>query len=559
MTPRYPLLALVAFGCLSCSSGQPAASTSTAPAPATQPSTTAGPATGLSSAERSVFEGVSEQTIRSVTTTLASREMEGRGTATAGGEKAARWLADRWRALGLAPAGESGNFLQPIRFIGSVASSSSQIRAGSATLSLGTDFVPYLNPSTDSLDITGPVLFVSYGVQSKALNRDDFAGVDPSGKIVVLLAGKPQAADSATWAANAGVQRAIPVLLGRGAKAILLANVGTPLQSYETIAGYLTRRRVILDPGGTAPQTGPVLAFLSEQGAGKLWSAANLDFAESKRKADAGEAASRALSSTATVALRFTRDRGVGSNVAGVLRGSDPSLAEEAVLYTAHYDAFGLGADGKLYPGAADNALGVAMITAVAEAMSKLPQKPRRSVVFLAVTGEEHGLFGAEYWAAHPTWPLAKVAADINLDGIGTETYGAVEGVVGWGSEHSSLGPLLRVVTEETGNKIQQDPFPEENVFVRSDHYALVKAGVPAIMLIGVPADTTWPQRAKTWLSGPYHQPADSIRSDWNWAGPRELAGVSAALGVRIANADSMPAWYPLSPFNKPRGGSATP
>jgi hypothetical protein len=550
--PRLPILLVLAlFGC---SSSQPSASPASAPAPAT----TSG-ASALPAAERAAFDGISEQTLRSVVSTLSSHQMEGRGTATPGGERAARWIADRWRSFGLAPAGDSGSFLQGIRFVGATARQSSQIRAGAAQLALGSDFVPYINPSTDSLDITGPVLFVSYGVKSPALKRDDFAGVDPRGKIVVLLAGKPDAMDSALWAQNAGVQRAIPVLLGGGAKAVLMANVGTPLQTYETIAGYLTRRRVTLDPGTTAPQSGPVLVFLSNEGASKLWQAAGKDFAESKRKADAGESASIEVAPSATVALRFTRDRSVGSNVAGVLRGSDPVLAEQAVVYTAHYDAFGTGADGRLYPGAADNALGVAMITAVAEVMSKQPQRPRRSVIFLAVTGEEHGLFGAEYWAAHPTWPLAKIAGDINLDGIGTETYGPVEHVIGWGAEHSTLGPLLRRVAEETGNELAPDPFPEENIFVRSDHYAMVKAGIPALMLLGAPADTAWRQRAKAWLSGPYHQPGDSIRTDWDWRGPRELAGVSAVLGLRMANADSMPTWFPLSPFNKPRGAGATP
>ncbi len=550
-TPPFAALLLVVSAC----SSTPPSTTATAVTPAAAPATPA-PAGALEGAERAAFDRVSEETIRSVTTTLASREMEGRGTALPGGERAARWIADRWRAIGLVPAGDSNTFFQQIRFAGTTALPTSHIRAGSARLTLGADFTPYLQPSTDSLDLTAPVVFVGYGVQSTALNRDDFAGVDLAGKIAVLLSGRPPSSDSVAWAQNAGVQRAFGAIFSRGARAVLLANAGTAQNPYETIAGYLTRRRVEMDQGAAAG-AGPVVAFLGPAGAAKLWSVGGLSYEDAKRKADAGAASQQVLPS-ATIALRFRRDRGVGSNVAGVLRGSDPALADQAVLYTAHYDAFGVGEDGRVYPGAADNALGVAMITSVAEAMAALPQRPRRSVIFLAVTGEEHGLFGAEYWARNPTWPIGRVAANLNLDGIGTETYGAVERVVGWGAEHSSLGNVMRDVVVATGNQVAPDPFPEENIFVRSDHYALVKVGVPALMLLGAPADSTWPQRAKAWLSGPYHQPGDSVRTDWSWSGPRELAAVALLIGLRVANADSMPSWIATSPFNKPRGVGAS-
>ncbi len=357
--------------------------------------------------------------------------------------------------------------------------------------------------------------------------------------------------DSARWAQNVSIQRTFGTLITRGARAVILANTSTPEQPYETAAKYLTRRRVVLEQNATPPGS-PVIAVLGPEGATKLWRAAGLDFDASKRQADAGQGASREILPQATLAIRAQRDRATGSNVVGVLRGGDPAVADEAVLYTAHYDAFGV-EQGALYPGAADNALGVAMITAIAEAVTKLPQKPRRSMIFLAVTGEEYGLLGAEWWAAHPTWPLAKIAANLNHDGIGTETYGPVQNVVGWGGEQSSLGPLMKEIVEATGNRVQADPFPEENVFVRSDHYALVKAGVPALMMAGAPADTTWPTRAKAWLEGPYHQPGDSVRTDWNWSGPTELAAISLVMGLRIANADQMPEWLPSSPYNKPR------
>jgi len=276
-------------------------------------------------------------------------------------------------------------------------------------------------------------------------------------------------------------------------------------------------------------------------------------------KAKTGEMVSRELGKTATLALRIKRDETTSSNVVGVLEGSDAKLKEEAIVFSAHYDAYGIESDGRIFPGAADNALGVGMISSVAEALFKAFPKPagrpRRSIIFLAVTGEEYGLFGSEYWVAHPTWPLEKVAANINFDGIGTEIYGPVKRVVGFGAEHSDLGTTFEDVAAATGNIVTPDPLPEENAFVRSDHYAFVKKGVPALMLLGGPAGevSAWIPRAQKWMETDYHSPSDTVKPDWDWTGPQTLAQLGMIIGLRVANADTMPAWRTTSPFNKPR------
>jgi Zn-dependent M28 family amino/carboxypeptidase len=192
----------------------------------------------------------------------------------------------------------------------------------------------------------------------------------------------------------------------------------------------------------------------------------------------------------------------------------------------------------------------------MAEAFTKASTKPRRSIIFLAVTGEEHGLLGAEYWVSNPTWPLDKVAANLNFDGIGTEVYAPVKRVVGFGAEHSDLGPVLEAVVTANGALIAPDPLPEERVFYRSDHYAFVKKGVPALMLLGGPAGEVapWIARAQQWMKTDYHQPTDVISTDWNWDGARTLAVIGLITGMRVANAEAMPVWLQTSPFNKPRG-----
>jgi len=261
--------------------------------------------------------------------------------------------------------------------------------------------------------------------------------------------------------------------------------------------------------------------------------------------------------------LRFKQGETTSNNVVGVLEGSDAKLKEEALVFSAHYDAYGLD-NGRIYPGAADNALGTATITAIAEALVKAfptpASRPRRSIIFLSVTGEEYGLFGSEYWVQHPTWPLEKVAADINFDGIGTEIYGPVKRVVGFGAEHSDLGSVFEDVVAATENIVTPDPMPEENAFVRSDHYGFVKKGVPALMLLGGPAGdvSLWIPRAKKWLETDYHSPSDTVKPDWNWTGPHTLAQVGMIIGLRVANTDAMPMWRTTSPFNKPHNPPKT-
>jgi Zn-dependent M28 family amino/carboxypeptidase len=247
--------------------------------------------------------------------------------------------------------------------------------------------------------------------------------------------------------------------------------------------------------------------------------------------------------------------------VVGVLEGSDPKLKEEAVVFTAHYDAFGA-EDGKIYYGAADNALGTAEMLAVAESYAKLEARPKRSMIFLAVTAEEYGLHGSKYWAKNPTWNIKKVAANLNLDGIGSEVYGPVKVIVGYGAEHSSLGPMLDNVARSLGIETIPDPFPEEKVFYRSDHYSFVERGVPALMLMGAPGGPKeeWIKRIKDWQkTGDYHKPTDTIRPDWAWEGAKTVADVMAILGWRISEAPEMPTWNAAGKFGKLERGNSKP
>ena len=513
----------------------------------------------LSAAERKAAKHVKLETIREVTTTLSSREFEGRGTAQAGGDKAANYLAARFAKLGLKPGGDNGTYLQSIKFRSAQLLPESSVKVGETTFQHGVDYVVLPPYASLPVDAAGGVLFAGYGLVSPELKRDDLAGLDLKNKVVIILDGQPAGVDAAAWRRATALQTRARNIFTRGAIALMVANVGTPARPFATIANYLSRRRVTLASGAAVTFTATPVMFVTDAVMERVFAGSSMTFAQTLDKAKTGEMVSRELGKKATLALRFKIEEASGSNVVAVFEGSDVNLKQEAVVYTAHYDAYGIESDGRIFPGAADNALGTAMMAAIAEAVAKAfpkpASRPKRSLIFLAVTGEEYGLYGAEHWVRNPTWPLDKVAADINFDGIGTEVYGPVKRIVGFGAEHSEMGSVFEDVTAATGNIVIQDPMPEENAFVRSDHYAFVKKGVPALMLLGGPAGdvSIWIPRARKWLETDYHSPSDTVKSDWNWTGPQTLGQVGLIIGLRVANAPTMPQWLPTSPFNKPR------
>ena len=548
------LLCAVLFSSATAWQGSATAPAKTKAAPA---KTKAAPA--LTAAERKASARIKLETIREVTTKLSSPEFEGRGTAQPGGDRAAQFLADRFKALGLKPAGENGTYLQSIKFKSAEVLPDTTLAVGDAALKHGSDYVVLPPYSASEVNVASDVVFVGYGVVSEELKRDDLAGLDLKGKIVVLLNGQPTGVDQSAWRRASNPQARGLSIFGKGAAALIVGNAGSATQPFATIANYLSRRRVSLASTPEPPFKIPPVLLASDEAMEKIFAGSAATYAQTLEQAKTGVSVSRSLQKQGNLALRIKMGEATGSNVVAVMEGSDAALKTEAVIYTAHYDAYGI-EGGKIFPGAADNALGTATITAIAEAFTKAYPKPasrpRRSIIFLAVTGEEYGLFGAEYWVQHPTWPLDKVAADINFDGIGTEVYAPVKRIVGFGAEHSDLGAVFEEVTVATGNIVTPDPMPEENAFVRSDHYAFVKKGVPALMLLGGPAGdvSAWIPRARKWLQTDYHSTSDTIKPDWDWTGPQTLARVGMIIGLRVANATNAPVWNSSSPFNKPRG-----
>ncbi|HSE16144.1 MAG TPA: M20/M25/M40 family metallo-hydrolase [Pyrinomonadaceae bacterium] len=517
----------------------------------------AAPATtrAITPAEQKLVDNVTIASIKETVNALAADEMQGRGTAQPGGDKAAAYLADRFAKLGLKPLGDRNTYLQAIKFRETQFLPQTAFTFGDQSLKFGTDYF-VTPPLSGDKNINAKMYFVGYGTAFPFLQRNDLGDTDLRGKIVVMRDGPPPEIGKDQWKKAHAQFNVLRGLISRGAAAIVTVGQDTESLTFAELADYLTRRQVEPEGEQEMPDFLPPFISISETAAEKLFAGSGFTRDQAFTKARGSDFKPIELLQNGTITLKLKKAKGISNNVAGLLEGSDPKLKSEAIVYSAHYDAYGLSADNRIYHGAADNALGVAEMLAIAEAMSKAETKPRRSVIFLAVTGEEYGGYGSDYWVKNPTWKIKQVAADLNLDGMGTEVYGPVKTLVGYGAEHSSLGSLLNEVAAASGLKVIPDPMPEEKSFYRSDHYFFVKRGVPGIMILGAPEGSveSWTERLKKWEKTDYHQPTDVVRPDWDWSGPRTVASVMLLMGLRAANDEAMPAWVPSSVFNRERG-----
>jgi len=509
----------------------------------------------VSAAEKKLVDNITVASLKETVNALAADDMQGRGTAQPGGDKAAAYLADRFAKLGLKPLGDGNTYLQSIKFKETQFLPQTAFTVGEQNLKFGTDYF-VAPPLSGDKNVNAKMYFVGYGLSVPFLKRNDLGDVDLRGKIAVLRDGPPPEISKEQWKKARGTLNVWRVLIQHGAAAIVTIGQDMETLTFGELADYLTRRQVELDGEEEMPAALPPFISISESAAEKLFAASGVTRADAFTRAQSSDFRPIDLMQNGSITVKLKKAQGVSNNVVGLLEGSDPKLKAEAIVFSAHYDAYGLSVDNRIYHGAADNALGVAEMLAIAEAFSKTETKPRRSMIFLAVTGEEYGGYGSDYWVKNPTWKIKQVAADFNLDGMGTEVYGPVKVLVGYGAEHSSLGSLLNEVAAASGLKVIPDPMPEEKSFYRSDHYFFVKKGVPGIMILGAPEGSveSWTDRLKKWEKTDYHQPTDIVRPDWDWTGPRTVASVMLLMGLRAANDEAMPAWLPSSVFNRERG-----
>jgi Zn-dependent M28 family amino/carboxypeptidase len=259
--------------------------------------------------------------------------------------------------------------------------------------------------------------------------------------------------------------------------------------------------------------------------------------------------------------LKNVVERRQSANVIGRLPGGDPEVAREAVIYTAHHDHFGVrpGTEEKpaeVYNGALDNASGLAMLLSVAEAFAALPARPRRTILFASVGAEEQGLLGSEYLARNPPVPAGRIAANINLDGM--NVWGRTRDVSVVGLGKSTLDDWIRAIAEAQGRRVEGEAFPEKGSYYRSDHFSLARVGVPGAFLaagtdvVGKPEGWGRAQQ-EAWEKAHYHQPSDDLNPEWDFSGAVEDTQLLFALGVKVANAPTLPAWRPGDEFEAAR------
>ncbi|MEQ1765105.1 MAG: M28 family peptidase, partial [Pyrinomonadaceae bacterium] len=510
------------------------------------------PATsGLSSLEREIADKITIASIKEMTTALAAPDMEGRGTGQPGGDKAANWIAEKFKSLGLKPLGDKGSYLQKVDFKETVATVETSFAVGDASLKFGDEF-GLMPQNNGNKNVGGDMVFLAFAIVAKSSGIDQIGGTNLQGKVAVIVEGPPPGVTKEQWDKEKLQMAFIRNLVFGGVSAIVIIGRGTEKNPPEELISYFSRRQLTLPDEEGYPAEVPPFAYVSAKGAEKLFAKSGVTREQALEQAVTKEFKPIDLKQKAKLVAKYKVTKVNGSNVVGVLEGSDAKLKSEAIVFSAHYDAYGKEGD-KIYFGAADNALGTAEMLAVAEAYSKLGQKPKRSLVVLAVTGEEYGLYGSKYWAKEPTWDIKKVAANLNLDGIGSEVYGPVKTMVGFGSDHSTIGAMLDTVAKQYEINVIPDPKPEDKVFERSDHYSFVERGVPALMLLGAPAGdkAVWIKRIEDWEKVDYHQPGDTIQANWAWEGAETVAEVMGVLGWRISEADSMPSWLPSSRFSK--------
>ena len=505
-----------------------------------------------------------EQRIAADVNYLADDTLEGRETGTRGYDLAAEYAAKRFREIGLQPAGDDGTYFQTVPLLKATreaegAALTVKRNGREIALRFREQFLPTLNFDAAEHALEAPAIFVGQGVHAPELQHDDFAGLDVRGKIAVLFSGAPARFDNDRRAYYSASREKLRVLAERGAVGVVFVNtVADEVSSpWARIAENWQRSGMRLRGADGKPlQTFPQLRAAATVSA----AAADLIFADSPQPAAAlfkaaqeGKLKGFDLPGTLSLAGRTRIEPLASRNVVARLPGSDAALAAEHIAYTAHLDHIGIGApvkdvngvDDSIYNGALDNALGVAIMFEAARILHAEKTAPKRSLLFIALTAEEKGLLGAEWFATHPTVPLESLVANVNMDM--PVLLAPSKDIVPIGIEHSSLKSTLDTAATAVGVTLSPDPFPEEVVFVRSDQYAFIRAGIPAVYLNGgvISADGVRdPKLAlRKFMREHYHQPSDEATLPIAYGDALRLAKLNARIGQLVGDDAARPTW----------------
>jgi Zn-dependent M28 family amino/carboxypeptidase len=540
--------------------------------PAPQQQAAAAPALAVASMPK-----VDAQAILEHIKVLSSDEFEGRAPGTKGEELTVQYIQDQFKKLNLKPGNPDGTYVQKVPLVGIVGT-----QARPLTLTKGTkkqafrwadDVVAWTQHVTDGAAIeNSDVIFAGYGVEAPEFNWNDFKDVDVKGKTIIVLVNDPAVPDPSnparldpntfkgdamtyygrwTYKFEEGARK--------GAAAIFVVHETGPAgYPFSVVQGNL-REKFDLVTADKNMGRANIEGWITLETAKKILALGGQDFDALKKQARTREFRPVALGLNASFAVKNTRRTIDSQNVVGKLEGSDPTLKNEYVVYSAHWDHLGVGAPvngDKIYNGALDNASGVGTVLEIAKAFTQIQPQPKRSILFLMVTAEEQGLLGAKWYAEHPLYPLNKTLADINMDGV--NQWGRTKDITVIGMGASDLDDYLKAAAAEQGRVLRPDPEPEKGFYYRSDHFNFAKQGVPALDPdAGIDFVGRDPAYGKTkrdeYTEKDYHAPSDQMKPDWDLSGAIEDAELLLAVGYRVANADKVPEWKPGNEFKAKR------
>ncbi len=511
--------------------------------------------------------GISAARIREHTRFLASDLLEGRGVGQRGGDLATEYIADQFALAGAKPFGApGGTFFQKVPLAGVSPQPESQLSAIGSGKTVDfhwlDDFVA-VNPSqTPDARFEAEAVFVGHGIRAPQWKWDDFKGVDVSGKILIFFTNEPPSSDPAFFDGPALTYYGrwtykYEEALRRGARgALIIHTTATASYGWDVVRnswGHETPL-VKLNPGEPALS---IEGWLSREAGEKLLGLAGKTVDELLASSDRPDFKPIDLGIRLRAHL-VSKIRDLDTrNVAAIVPGSDPQLKDEAVIFSAHWDHFGIGnpvQGDAIYNGAIDNATGCAVLLELARAWAALPEKPRRSALFLSLTAEEAGLKGSEYYAAHPLIPPARTAIDLNFDAL--FPFGRARDLVITGADRTTVYALAQQIAGRMNLEISPDAEPGAGHFFRSDHFSFVQAGIPAFSIdhatefAGQPAGYG-KQRSLDYTANHYHQPSDEFQADWDFTALEQAARYAFLLGQDIANQDKLPDWKPGSGFHR--------
>ncbi len=549
--PYFGLLAAMAAFTFACATTAPQSNSTNAPiAPADT---------------KAAIESIKSDELLSHIKTLASDEFEGRAPGTKGEERTVNYLTEQFKKIGLKPGNPDGTYIQKVPLAGFTPQPTMSFQVGRKQMAFdhATDYIARsLRYVPDVKVENSEVVFVGYGVVAPEYGWDDYKGVDVKGKTVVFLINDPAIPDPAdpTKLDDKLFKGKAMTYYGRwtykfeiasekgAAAAIIVHETGPAGYPFAALASWRQESFDIRTPDKNMSRVA-VESWITDVKAKELFAAAGQNFDALKKAALGRDFKPMPLGVKANVTVKSALREVDSRNVVAKIEGSDPKLKDEYVVYTAHWDH--MGRDEKLkgdqiFNGALDNASGTAALLEIAEAYTKLPTPPKRTIVFLAVTAEEKGLLGAKYYAANPLYPLERTLANINKDGFNQWSRTRDIAVIGYGN--STLDDLLAEAAAAQGRVIKPDAEPEKGFFYRSDHFEFAKQGVPALDpdsgtdFIGKPEGYGMKKRDE-YTTNDYHKVTDEVKPDWDLSGAAEDVQLLFQVGYRVAQGEQWPEW----------------